>query len=325
VASQSLGDLKPVYLIYGDEQVLLEHAVHRLRARLAEVADLDFNFDSFDGDTADADAVVGAANTMPFMSERRLVIVRNTDKLSTAGLNVLADYAKDPSESACLVLVARKIARNTRLFKAVEALGGVAEYKAPRPSEYPQRVVELFAARGKRVELDAAAAMVQSVGRDLRRLENEVDKVVAFSGDAASLTREDLAAVISAVAPVSIFELNDAIGTRDCAAALRLLADLISQGESVHGALSMSVRQVRTLLSARSLLDRGMKPFEVGREIGLREEWRVRKTLAQARRFEAVELIAALRRAAATELAMKTGGEPRLALERWIVSICTST
>ena len=312
-----------MYLIYGDEELMLERAVRRLRDRVAEVADLDFNFDVFEGESAEADAVVAAANTMPFMSDRRLVVVRDVDKMPVAGLNVLADYASDPAPHAVLVLVARKLARNTRLYKAVDALKGAFEYTAPKPSEYPAEVIEMFAERGKTVDQEAARAVVQAVGRDLRRLESEVEKISAFVGEKTTLTRDDVEDVISIVAPVSVFDFLDAIGNRDCRSSLKTLADLLAQGESVHGVHAMAVRQVRTLLSARALLDRGLKSFAVGRELGLRKEWQVRRTVAQAERFRSQELIDLLRGAASTEADMKSGSEPRLAFERWVVGVCT--
>jgi DNA polymerase-3 subunit delta len=322
MAAADLSDLKPVYLIYGDEDLLLERAVRRLRSRLAEVADLDFNLETFDGETADADDVIQAANTLPFMSDKRLVIVRNVDKLPSAGLNALADYANDPAESACLVLVARKIARNTRLFKAVDARKGAYEYKAPKRGEYPAHVALMFRERGRTVSADGAELLVRSVGRDLRRLQSEVEKVVAFTGQRTSLTREDVEAVISSTAPVSVFDLTDAVGARDCRGALRLLADLVGQGESVHGLHAMVVRHVRMLLSARALLDRGLPASALVREIGM-AEWQARKVAQQAGRFSAEDLVAALRRAAEAELRMKTSqADARLVLERWIVGVC---
>ncbi len=322
MATSDLADLKPVYLIYGDEQLLLERAVRRLRTRLQEVADLDFNFDAFDGDAADVDAILAAANTLPFMSERRLVVVRDADKLPASALAALAEYAADPAEHTCLVLVARKIAKNTRLFKAVDAKGGTAEYRAPKRSEYPARVAGMFEEHGRHVDLGAAEVLVRAVGRDLRRLETEVEKIVAYTGEATSLTREDVVAVMSFVAPASVFDLLDAIGSRDVRISLMLIAELTGQGESVMGLHAMAVRHVRSLLAARALLDRGMHAASLGRQLGM-QDWQAKKLAHQAGRFEAPELIDALRGAAAVELEMKTSqGDPRLALERWVVSVC---
>ena len=107
MASSDLSDLKPVYLIYGEQELLLDRAVRRLRDRLSEAADLDFNMETFDGAEVTAQEVVNAANTMPFMSDKRLVVVRDVDKMVADDLARLADYAKDPAPYTCLVLVAR--------------------------------------------------------------------------------------------------------------------------------------------------------------------------------------------------------------------------
>src|SRR5450759_1301917 len=101
MAVNDLADLKPVYLIHGSEELLLERAVRRLRDRVASVADLDFNLEVFEADQASAEDVVNAANTMPFMSERRLVIVRAFEKMSSDEAGRIADYAKDPAPYTC--------------------------------------------------------------------------------------------------------------------------------------------------------------------------------------------------------------------------------
>ncbi len=162
--SSDLSDLKPVYLIHGQEDLLLEQAVDRLKSRFAAVGDLDYNLKTFDGETADGYEIVASANTLPFMSERLLVVVRKADRLKTDDLNVIADYAADPNPATSLVLVAKKIAKNMRVYKAIDALGGVAEYKPPSKREYPKTVVEMFAHHGKRVGIEGAEVLVRAVG-----------------------------------------------------------------------------------------------------------------------------------------------------------------
>ena len=75
-------DLKPIYLILSEQDFLLRQALDRLRARVGEVADLDFNLETFEGDSASADAIVAACNTLPFASDHRLVVVNSVDRLS---------------------------------------------------------------------------------------------------------------------------------------------------------------------------------------------------------------------------------------------------
>lgn len=318
-----LSDLKPVHLIYGSEDLLLEQGLNRLRKRVGEVADLDFNLDTFDGENANADDVVAACNTLPFVSERRLVIVKNVDKLSKDGQETLAAYAADPSPTTILVLVAAKLAKNTRLFKAVDKLGGASEYKAPAKYEYPQRVRQLVADRGRSISMDGAEMLVQAVGYDLRRISAELDKIVAYAGDRVGLTRADVIEVVSHTAETSVFEFTEALANRDAAGSLRLLAELLGQGESIFGVHAMALRQVRDLIAARAMVDRGHGSLaEIAKAIG-RPDWQLKSVPRQVRGFTAQQLVDALRAAAATEAQMKTSRDARLVFERWIVKVCS--
>lgn len=289
---------------------------------MAEVADLDFNFQAFDGESADPERVVDAANTMPFASDRRLVTVRNIDKMRAADQAILIEYVNDPAPTTCLVLVAASVPKTSRLYKAVERSGVVAEYKAPRRNEYPAWVVDLFASRGRQMSRDGAVALVAAVGRDLRRLEIEADKVVAFAGERTELGRPDVESVVAETAPVSVFEFLDAFGMRRCAVALELLRDLLDSDESALGIHAMTVRHLRTLTSIRALLDR-----EAPRSLMLAElrmpDWQLDKAIDQARRFNVEELAHALREAAEIERRLKSGqGDEQVVLELWIAGMC---
>jgi DNA polymerase-3 subunit delta len=319
VATGSLNDLKPVYLIYGSEELLLERAERRLHDRLAAVADLDFNYETFDGATAAADDVVNAANTMPFLSERRLVIVRSVEKLDPAALERLAAYAKDPAPYTCLVLVATKIARNSKLYRAVAATGVAYEYAAPKRNEYAGEVVRLLRERGKTIAMPAAQMLVDIVGRDLRRLDVEASKLATYVADAERVVTEDVKTVAAASAEASVFELTDAVGERDVTRALRVLQRLLDAGETPLGVEAMLARHVRALIGARALADRGVHPDAMAPEIGM-APWQARNAAKQASRYEPKELASALGGLAAAEEEMKTSPtDAGLVIERWIV------
>jgi DNA polymerase-3 subunit delta len=320
--SDSLEDLKPVYLIHGTEDLRLSQALARLKRRVGNVADLDFNYESFDGENADVDDVIAAANTLPFASERRLVVVSNVDRMSKAAWEELAGYVARPAGTTVLVLTAPKLAKNLRLYKAIDRLGGVAEYAAPRKSEYPREVVGLFCDRGRSVTLDAAEMLVSAVGCDLRRLSAEVDKTIAFAGVRTEVTCDDVAQVVSTTAQTSVFELLEALSDRDLRRGLDVLDRLLADGESIFGVHALVLRQVRDLIVARSLADRGGGSAREVSDVVRRPEWQVRNLPRQARNFSTEELVDSLRDAAEAETRMKTSREPRLAFERWIVEFC---
>jgi DNA polymerase-3 subunit delta len=320
--AKQLSEYKPVYLIVGEQDLMLSQAVESLKSSVAEVADLDFNFETFEGESVSVDDVVAACNTLPFVSERRLVIVRGVDKMSKEAAETLVRYAENPSPTTILALVGKKLAKNTRLYKAVDKLGGVIERKNPELREFPRLVQDMFTRAGKRISLQGAEYLVSAVGRDLQRLSVEVGKTVSYVGDRVEISLSDAEEVASTTVKTSVFELGTALGNRDCAAALRLLNRLLGDGESVFGLHALALRQLRDLLSARALIDRGEdSQDDLARALG-RPAWQMRNLAGQARRFSAGELVALLQAAAASEAEMKTSRDPRLAFERWIVKVC---
>lgn len=253
------------------------------------------------------------------MSERRLVIVRDVDKMDAAALERLAAYAKDPAPYTCLVLSATKVAKNSKLYRAVAATGVTFEYAAPRRSEYAAEVVKLLRDRGRKIGMPAAQRLVDIVGRDLRRLDSEADKLTAFVDGEQTVTEADVAAVASASADPSVFELTDAVGDRDTARAIRLMRKLLAS-ETPLGIHAMLTRHVRSLVGARALAARGMGPDAMAPEIGM-PPWQARIAARQAERYTPAELAVALRGLASAEEEMKTSPtDAGLVLERWIVA-----
>jgi len=315
-------DLKPIYLIISEQDFLLRQAVDRLRERVGEVADLDFNLEVFDGETASGTAIVAACNTLPFASDHRLVIVNNAEKMPKDGADALVAYAADPSPTCILALAASRLAKNTRLYKAVDRLGGVLERKVPRGAEFVRGVVSLADDRGKRVSFEAAEALVVATGEDLRRVSAELDKLVAFVGESPEIKRSDVESVVASAAKAKLWEFGEALADRDCRRALVLASALLGDGESVFALHATALRTVRDLIAARSMLDRGETSAAMLARVLGRPDWQVKRLPRQASAFGSSELVDLLRAAAAGEAHMKTSRDARLVLERWIVEVC---
>lgn len=266
--------------------------------------------------------MIAACNTLPFLSDRRLVVLTHADKMPKGELDELVKYVENPSLSTIFVIVATKIAKNTRLYKSVDKQGGASEYKAPQKSEYPAEVRRMFAEKGKDAPLRAAELLVNSVGYDLRRLAIEVDKVVAFAGERSRLTVSDVSEVVANTAETSIYEYLDALGNRECERSLLLLGRLLADGQSEYAVLAMSVRQIRDLIAARALIDRGQgSAAAIARAVG-KLEWQVKSLPKQAKGYSATELSRLLRSAAQTEAEMKTSRDSRLVFELWVMNVC---
>jgi DNA polymerase-3 subunit delta len=238
---------------------------------------------------------------------------------------VLAEYAEDPSATTVLVLVAAKVDKRTRLYKAVARKGQVAEYAAPKRAEYPSLVQSMFKSRGSEVSRDAALALIESAGPDLRRLSTEADKIIAYVGPGGTVDRQQIVDVVASTAPVPIWALADALSARDLGACIRVARTLQANGESPHRLQSTGVRHIRGLLAAKALKRRGAPMGAMMSQLKM-PDWKVRNALRDAERFETDELISALGSAARSEAEMKTSPvAPGLVLERWMATVCRAT
>ena len=190
--------LLPAYLVVGEDALKRDAVMKRLRARLSAMGDLSFNDDSFDGETAEGADIVGACDTVPFASPVRLVEVRAADKLKKADAERLVSYLGAPNGSTVLALVAEKLAKNTRLYKAVAAHGktAVIDCSLPKRYELPKMVRSMAVGHGVTLTEGAARALVELVGEDTVRLDGELRKVaLAHRGTDAVGEREIVAMV----------------------------------------------------------------------------------------------------------------------------------
>ena len=153
-----MADLLPAYLIVGADELKRDAAVRRLRSRVpADMA--DFNLDELDGASLEEPGqLISSAQTMPFCADFRLVIVNGAGQLAKTVSEAVVSYLADPNPQCVLCLVAEKLAKNTRLYKAVAKVGphSVIDCAPLKRWELPPYVVKLAQKRG--LSMDNAAA-----------------------------------------------------------------------------------------------------------------------------------------------------------------------
>ena len=311
--------LKETYAILGEQSYLRDQAVDRLKQRLQQEGDFEFNFDQFDAATASPAEIVAAANTLPFMSPYRLIIVTGIHHAKKDLLDALGSYAQKPSETTVLAVVGEKLVKSTKLYQAIKKRGGLVERSNPRKNELPSIVASLFSAHQKTASTTLCVALVESVGSDIEALNTAVTKIATYLGDRAVVRRDDIDAVIEVSAEIKMWELTEAIQSRRGADALSLLDMILAQGNTLYAIHPTVVRAVRELLVARSCIDVGDESLTaVAAALGM-PDWKVKRILAGARRYSAEELRRGLARLADVEMTMKTSSEGEHAFRRWVL------
>ncbi len=321
------GRVPAIVLLVGEEGRLVDRGLARLREAVVPEDRRAFNEERLRGDEVDAAQLVDSLRTVPLLGGRRLVVVREADRLAPEVLDALAAYARAPLDSAVLALAAERIDRRLKSWKALESAGVLVDCGRPDARSLGRRLDEAAAAAGATFEPGAAELLVELAGGDLGVLEGEVAKLAAFVGPGRPISgdavRELVAGRAGAPGGASLFGWVDAVAERRTAEALAGVGRLLAAGEEPLRLLALLARQIRLVWSAKALAGRGAGVQEIGERLVPRARFLVPKLLAQARGFSEAELARAHEALIAADLALKSSpASEALVLERLVLVIC---
>ena len=311
--------LLPAYLVTGTDELKRQTVVKRLRKRIEAEGDLSFNSDTFNGETAEGEAIVAACNTLPFASNVRLVQVDAVDRLKKDDQEELINYLASPNETTVLCLIASGLAKNTRLYKAVAKLGAnaIIDCTPPKLRELPTQVRAMATAHGAVITESAASLLVDLVGDNTVALDAELQKLALAHRGSDPINDNEVASMVSRTSEVKPWEFVDAFSERNLEKCLKLRTRM--ESTTPYALLAMCVTRVRELVAARSFGERG-QIGELAGYLGV-PDWRVKNHARWARAFSADELRAALVSARDAERAMKSGADPETAFQDWYLKV----
>jgi DNA polymerase-3 subunit delta len=334
------GRLDPVYVLYGDEPAAIRSIVQALRKVVVPPDDATaqamaaFNHERFDGgDLTSVSPVLSACQQVPMMSKWRLVELANPDDLgkgpeaestAAAAIEALAGYIKAPSPTTVLVISGPGLDGRSKLVKA--AGNQAHKFEAIKKDEDATGFVVAEAqARGKKIDRDAAAALVSSVGTGRSELLASLDQAILHAGE-GPVRLTDVEAIVAHTREASIFDLTDAVGRGDATKALATLARMFTAGERDQGAamqvLAMLTRQIRLIFAVKTNPGRAA-------EVTKLPPFLIRPLESQARGFSEPRLRAAYAALVRLDGDLKGGSHaayasPYMALQRWILDTCRS-
>jgi DNA polymerase-3 subunit delta len=283
----------------------------------------DPNTTVFEGRGFKLNDVIGAAQVVPFMADRRVVIVHGVlgrmqkrDKSLGDEWRELTEKLNEIPASTELVFVEEVSLRENGLaLKSVGPSARVQEYRVKRRGELEIWVRDRFAHHHARATRDAIARIAWLAGSDTRLLDQEIKKLALYAGD-REVTQDDVETMVADAREANIFAAVDAVLERRPAVAMKLLYSLLSSGSSVQTILSMLARQVRLLILTIELKQQGVQQEELGKRIGLTNRYALDKTMRQSTGFGTDHLANIMRRLLAADLAIKQGEmDERLAVE----------
>ena len=316
------GEIAPLYLFFGAEKYLRDLAAKTVAEFALKNAPLrEFNEMEFSLNDTEFQHAIASAEQLPMMSPRRVVKIRDINKLKETDEDSLTRYVLRPAETSVVIFVADDLDKRRRFAKTLLDNCVCVEFT-------PLSEMELMAwAKGKLNELNAQAddkalrQIVGLVGNNVLRLTNEIEKLAIAALPNSIITFEMVEQLVPNSRELSNFELTDYLLNKNRQRALQILKKILDDGAEPLMLLGLIANNFHRLFLAKELMRNGIERNEVARTLRLpynkQEEF-----LANARRADAAKLSWIMKRISESDLAIKTSkATPRLQIEMLVTEI----
>lgn len=313
----------PIYFFYGAEDFLIDEGVEMIVAKAVDPAMKSFNFDVVYGSKADAKEVVAHASAFPMMSDRRVVLVKEFEKLvsSDPARELISTYIERPLESTSLILVSLQPDFRRKPFTDLKKSAETIECKSLFDSQIPHWISNRIRKYKKKVNPEACRLLHAYVGNSLRIIHSEIEKLLTFVGDRPEITAEDVTAVVGASKGYTVFDLQNAIGAKDMRAASRILERMIQAGQSPQLMIVMLTRFFTQLWKMHDLKSKRLSDGQIASELGVNPYF-VKQFVSYSSKFSSEEIERCFQALLEADTVLKTTSrDPKIVLDLLVYSL----
>ncbi|HYP27124.1 MAG TPA: DNA polymerase III subunit delta [Blastocatellia bacterium] len=320
------GHVEPLYLFVGEERYFQERALALLYKEVDEAGRM-FNISLFsigesrpNAPPVRAASAIDAANQWPMMAARRVVVIRDFEKIREDENDLVLEYLKRPSQQSTVVFQAASLDQRRKVTTALLKACTVVTFDRLSESQAARWAEEYLRRRDCRIEHGALNYLIALVGTKMARLVSELDKLSTYSGG-GSITNDIVEKLVPRAREHSNFELWDAILERDRRRAIRLTQRVLDDGAEPVMLVGALAGLYRRMLAAKDLMARKAPSEEIMKATGQYGQ-RAAAFNARVLRTPREEIVHGLRRIAQVDNAIK-GSEatPRLQLEYLIAEL----
>ena len=287
-----------IYLLHGREYYLIDNAIKTFKESLNESM-IDFNLDVIDGKEIFPNQLLSSIETLPFMDDKKITIVKDFELLKGKRKNFtegdekyFIDYLDNISESTVLVfIVYGEVDKRKKIVKKIQEKGIVFNCDKISDMDLFKWTKRKFESFGSIIENSQVMYFIESQGyrdknsdKTLSDLENEIIKISSFVGKDNKVSNEVIDRLSQKKIENDIFKLIDYIGEKNSSSAMKILNDMIQEGESVLGIFAMISRQFKIVMQVKQLQVQGSSVNDIGKKLNLRQ-FVVNKALKQSRNF----------------------------------------
>ncbi|SEN29894.1 DNA polymerase III subunit delta [Peptostreptococcus russellii] len=330
------GNLKQIYLIYGKETFLIEEIQEKFKT-LVNPAMMDFNLSVIDGKETNLEEFRSSIETLPFMDERRYIIVKDFELLKGKKKNFTDSDEKElikalENISATTVLLFINygdIDKRKAIYKAINKLGRVCEMKKLDDMSLLNWCKRQFDSRKVKISNSDVTYFIETTGyRDrtsemtLNDVEQEIIKLCSYVGDEEAITKDIIRNLMNSRVENDIFQLIDMIGSKNAKRSYKILTDMIESGESILGIFAMLSKQFNHIMQVKSLQEERM-PHNLIKDTLKMHPYTFNKVVRQARNYDEDNLLSIVNYISDYDYKIKQGlMEDSLAAEILIAKYC---
>lgn len=280
------------------------------------------NMSVFEGKTINSSQIIDSVEILPFMAEKRLTIVKNSE-LFTAGrkndTELMYDYISNIPSTSCIIFVEDIVDKRNKLFKLMNSKKLAVEFSSLKENDLLTWIKKEFNKHNKRIDSKTGIYLLRIVGTSMEDLINEIGKLLDYSEERTNISTQDIDNICTKSLDAHIFELVKAMGYKKIDKALEIYSNLILLKEPPIKILTMLTRQIRLILQVKNLYEQGSSPKEIALNIK-QPFFVVNDCIKQAQLFSENKLIAAFEDCLETDIAGKTGKmDAKLAVELLLI------
>ena len=217
------GVYRPIYWLEGEEEYFIDKVMNYAENHILPESETGFNLTVFYGKDADWAAVINSCRRYPMFAERQVVLLKEAQQMRD--IDKLEAYIENPLVSTILVVSykEKKVDGRTRMAKLLKEKGVVLTTKKLYDNQLPEWTQELVESKGFTISQKALSLLVDHIGNDLSRIENEIDKISINLAKRKTITEDDVEQYVGVSKDFNVFELQAALATKNLPKAIQII------------------------------------------------------------------------------------------------------
>lgn len=303
------GSFSSVYLFYGPEKYLIEVYVKRYIDKIFAEGDSMMNYDKFDQESKDMDAVLSSLETLPFFAQRRVVVLENMGLFEAKNKNrqeVLLEKLEKVKESVVCFIIEEKVDKRAKLYKYADKAGMSCEFGFMEENELVRYIMGEMKKFDISISLEVGRYFIETVGYELNSINIELRKLVDYLGDKKQVEKNDIEVINTKHIEAKIFDLVDALGNKNKQLAIGLLRDMLDLKEPIQRIFVMITRQFTLIYQVKLHGEKRSSSDMMAKDLGV-PPFVLRKLTGQAGKFDKMAIKKLLVELHDMEYASRTG------------------